>query len=130
MSRRKILITSAIVIMSIFSIFSLSSFFNKKNEDIYLYGTESFNQKSNEMRYTLNDAIDIFCDYMFEDKNIDNIGFHAEIIYGEDYVFTDKAYKTKTGQYFIAGYLVNGETGQIKTIERKTICKCYYDHKR
>lgn len=104
--------------MSLFSIISLSSFFGKKHVPIYIYSTEEFLEKSNEMKYNLNDAIDIYCNYVFDVHNVDSIWFYAEVIYGEDYVFTQIPYNAKTNQYFIYGLLINGETGNVKKIDR------------
>lgn len=114
MSGRKLLIASVIFIMSLFSVISLSSFFEKKHVPVYVYGTDKFEEREKELMYSQEEAIDIYCRYAFDDLQKDSLSFYTYILYDNEYVFTSVPYNAKMGYCYLNGYWVNGETGFIK----------------
>lgn len=99
------------------SLFSFSCKNNQsQNKAIYAYGTEEFEKKTKELKYSLEDAVNIYCQYMFEKKQQDTVKFYTRIIYDNDYIFSKSPYNEKTGNYLLSGIWINGETGEVKEV--------------
>lgn len=89
----------------------------ENHENIYAYGTPEFEAKSKELKYNLNDAVDIYCKYVFEKTQKDSIRFYIRMINNGDYVFSTIPYNDKAGYCYLDGYWINGETGEIKKVD-------------
>lgn len=92
----------------------------KEEKDIYVYRTEKFNTKEKEFKISLDQAAEIFSEYILtKEKKEDELFCKLDIIYGDDYIFKKKwePYNLKTGDYNLSGIWINGNTGKIREVE-------------
>lgn len=102
----------------------ITSLFSCKSEKTtYIYGTSEFEQRSNQLRYTLNDAVDIYLQHLFSIKTTENLEFYIRILYDDNYIFSTSFFDPKEDKCNLSGYWVNGETGEIKEITTKEYAK-------
>lgn len=111
MKKNQLYIILITIIMSLFSCKKV------KEDAIYVYGTPEFETKSKELKYSLNNAVNIYCKYAFEEQKQDSIWFYMDVIYDDNYVFTTLSYNLKTGYRPLKGYWVNGKTGELRKEE-------------
>lgn len=91
----------------------------KKNK-IYIYRTEEFNKKEKELKFSLDEASDIYSKFILENKKEKEDFFcRLDIIYGDNYIFKEnwEPYSLMTGTYNLSGIWVNGNTGKVEDIE-------------
>lgn len=87
-----------------------------EKEEYYIYGTSEFKEKEKELKISLEEAAQIYANYVLkQDIQKAKIECVLDIIYEDNYIFVNSPlhYNAKTG-YNISGVWVNGYTGEIK----------------
>jgi len=94
---------------------------SKQQPTITVYGTPEFVQKQKQLKYRVADAAKLCADYLRQqNRSTDSSWLKLDIIYGDHYIFKTRpyAYNLKLADYYLSGIWVNGETGEIKNVEK------------
>jgi len=94
---------------------------SKQQPTITVYGTPEFVQKQKQLKYRVADAAKRCADYLRQQNQpTDSPWLKLDIIYGDHYIFKTRpyAYNLKLADYYLSGIWVNGETGEIKNVEK------------
>lgn len=93
----------------------------KQQPTITVYGTPAFVQKQKQLKYRIAEAAALCADYLRQQNQpTDSSWLKLDILYGDHYVFKTRpyAYNLKLADYYLSGIWVNGETGEIKNVEK------------
>src|SRR5690554_367871 len=110
---------------------SISSCGIKNREIAYVYGTPAFNEKQKALKYTVSDASGLCADYLRQQGSLSDFSWLTlNIIYGDYYVFKTRpaVYNLKLAEYYLSGIWVNGQTGEVKNVEKGGKIRVVLEH--
>lgn len=91
---------------------------DNQDKSYYIYNSKEYQDKVKEFKINIDQANEIFAKIYFKEFPEKKEHYSTlSIIYGDYYLFPSRPYNLKVGKYFLSGYWVNGNTGEIKKVE-------------
>ena len=97
---------------------------DKKEKPYCVYNSKEYQEKVKEFKLDINQANELVAKAYFKEFPVKKEYYNTlSIVYGDYYLFPSKPYNLKLGNYFLSGYWVNGNTGEVKKVDNNEFIK-------